>query len=324
MNIAITGATGYIGSNLVKKFTSKYKLILLVRENGINVDSSKNIEVRITNFNSPSSIGKSLKDVDVIYHLAGALPNLNLSNEQYLDTNGYLARRVYTAASKIDSVKQFILCSTAFITWNGKIQSDENTKPCPSTIYERSKLLGETLTKSEAIKSKLPLTIVRPGFVYGNHGLGLLNLSRTIKSNKFFFVGKGDQLFELININDLIRFFIKILNNPKSFDETFIVSSRHPLTFKKIVDIISDALKVPRPKIHVPTLLFKITVFPLIQLAKIAHLPFPISIETFKTLTTPRSFNIKKARRILNFSDRLNHRIAIKKLISWYKQESLV
>lgn len=324
MNIAITGATGYIGSNLVKKLSLHHKLTLLVRKNLPSSVTSANVRVVTVNFNNRPSIRKALRKISVVYHLAGALPNLPISDKEYFDINGRLALRVYQAATASPSVKQFILCSTAYVTWKNGRPTDENSAPNPSTVYERSKLEGENLVRSLAKKKNLPVTIVRPGFVYGKQGLGLLSLTRAIKSGKFFYIGGGDQLFELTHIDDLTRFFNIVLENKNAYNQTFIVSSGRPKTLKNICEIIAKTLLLPKPGISIPGPLFKILIYPVVRLADLFHIPFPVSLETYKTITTPRSFKVDKAARMLGYNDHINHRLAIKKLVLWYKQESLV
>lgn len=327
MNIAVTGGTGYIGSNLVKKLSENHKVLLLVRENisttGLGY-SSRNIKVIPTDFSNVSKISQSLKSIDMIYHLAGALPNLPISDEEYIETNGHLAKRVYIASAKVASIKQFVLCSTAYVTWHDNKPSDEKTDPIPTTIYEISKLLGENLILKEENKYKLPVTIIRPGFVYGNKGLGLLSLCKAIKEHKFFFVGDGKNKFELTHIKDLIKIFEVILQNKTAYNQVFIVSATKPMSIRKIVKIISKTLKEPISKIHIPTPIFMAIVKPAIKIACIFKIPFPISSETYKTLTLSRSFKTGKIKKMFNIIDQVNHEKEIKNLILWYQKNRLV
>jgi len=324
MNIAITGATGYIGSNLVNQLALHHRVTVLIRKKGTTPKFPKNVRTVIVNFNNLPDIRKSLRGIEVVFHLAGALPNLPLSNKEYYETNSFLSERVYKASLLEPKMKHFVLCSTAFVTWKNNHVSNEDTSPRPNTIYEKSKLLGESLVKSLSKNGNLPVTIVRPGFVYGPKNVGLLSLCKAIKMKKFFYIGSGNHKFELTHIDDLTRFFLLIINNPKSFNETFLVSARRPLTFMDITKIISKKLNVHLPNIHIPHFIFSVVLFPVIKLADNLKLPFPISLETYKILTLSRSFNVTKSSRILDYRDKVNHRLAITQLIQWYRQKSFV
>ena len=196
MLIAITGASGFIGSHLVKALSKKYQLRLLVRNSNIPNTTNKNLEIRVVDFESARDIKHSLQGVDILYHLAGLLPNAKVPDSEYFQTNSLLVKRLAKVASIIPTIKQFVYCSTAYVAWDSLL---------PATTYEKSKLRGEDYLKEISSKTKLPFIIIRPGFVYGGNGSGLLSLAKTIKSKHFFYFGLGNHFFEITFLICLLR-----------------------------------------------------------------------------------------------------------------------
>ena len=71
MNILLTGATGFIGSNILKKLVDKNNLFIIIRDKRKN-KYFKNKNVKIINFNSYENLSNKLKKikVSIVIHAA--------------------------------------------------------------------------------------------------------------------------------------------------------------------------------------------------------------------------------------------------------------
>jgi len=79
MKISVIGATGFIGSNLIKKFPSKHKIIATYN-NKSKIDKNylnkKNIEWKFLDIHKKQNFFKYLGSPDLVIHLAWS----NLTN----------------------------------------------------------------------------------------------------------------------------------------------------------------------------------------------------------------------------------------------------
>ena len=73
--ILITGGTGFIGRRLIRSFVQveqKMRVLLRPSRNSPNFPRGVPVEVAVSSFSDERSLRAAMKDVDTIFHLAGA------------------------------------------------------------------------------------------------------------------------------------------------------------------------------------------------------------------------------------------------------------
>lgn len=325
MHILVTGASGFIGFNLVRRLSKKHKIRVFIRRK-TKVDRFKKLGVEIFygDVLNKHSLIKALKDIEAVYHLAGALPNSSLSPKTFWEVNVRGTENILSVVQNTPSIKHLIYCSTAYVGWGKEHFTNEESECKPETVYEKSKYEAEKKVIDKIGKVNFYITIIRPGLVYGNYSKGFIPLFKTISQRRFFFVGQGDHLFELTHVDDLTNLFQKLLNNHKAYNQTFIISESKPKTFKEIVQIIAYLLDKPVPKLSVNRVIFLLFLKLLILLRKFTGINIPFSEDSLKTLTLDRKFNTTKARTILKYKTKVPIEKGIKELIEWYHSKDLL
>lgn len=151
--IIITGASGVVGSNLVKNIITnkKYELICLFNENNININSCLNIKVDITNTEEVLELWK-LKP-DFIIHCA-ALTNINFcENNQALayniNVNG--TKNIVELAKKAGAKLIYISTDAVFDGIKGNYNEEDS--PNPMNIYGKTKHEGEKICMKNLVNS---------------------------------------------------------------------------------------------------------------------------------------------------------------------------
>ena len=221
-------------------------------------------------------------------------------------------------ASKTSGLCHFIYCSTAYVGWGKEGFSDEEARCWPETEYERTKYGGEREVVAWMKKGKFPITIVRPGMIYGRHGDGLVPFFKLIKTGHFFFVGKGEHLFEMTHVDDVVGAFEAVLLNKKTFGETFIISEEQPKTFREVVEMSAEIMAVPMPRRRIPKVVFRIAAEGMTMIGKVLPLPIPFTKDTYKTLAVDRAFNTSKAKKLLKYKPKVALAKGLEDLIGWY------
>jgi nucleoside-diphosphate-sugar epimerase len=143
-------------------------------------------------------------------HLAGMTAALTKADFMRVNRDG--TANLADAISVQPNPPRLVLVSSiaaAGPTTRGQLRTEDDP-PQPISNYGRSKLAGE----QEAIQraSKFPLTIVRPGCVFGPHDRAMLQLFQTIQRFRFHPVaGRRHPPLSWIHVSDLVDLLLLAL-----------------------------------------------------------------------------------------------------------------
>ena len=176
--ILITGAGGFIGSNLVEKLLKKnFKVTALVQYNVDNdygwldkIKFGKNKPRIITgDICDNIFVEKICKNIDYIIHLAAliSIPYSYRSPLSYINTNIVGTTNLLEAARK-NKVKHFIHTSTSEVYGSAKyVPIDENHPLNAQSPYAASKISADQICLSFQKSFNMPVTIIRPFNTFG-------------------------------------------------------------------------------------------------------------------------------------------------------------
>lgn len=255
MKILITGACGYLGSELVRNLKEKNELILvdnLYQRTSKRINSSKNLkfvkkDIEKMNFNN------YLKKVDYIIHLAN-ISNTTLKkndSSKIIKTNLESLDKIILSCIKNDVKLLYISTSTVY----GKQKKivNENLKKSfykPYNLYSKTKLLAERKINDFRSK-KLKFSILRLGTLYGQspntrYDTGIQKLLEDARLGKYIFINKRyfDFKKSYLSLNDGVRAIKYVLKKNLFNGETYNVSGINQ-SIKQIIKYI----KKEKPKI---------------------------------------------------------------------------
>ena len=239
MNILITGASGFIGQNLVNYFIKEGMHNIITLDLKQLKHNTNHYCLDISNYDYLLNIKE---DIDVIYHLAaqsygkGSL----LEPEKDIDWNAKGTLNICRLA-KLKKVKKIIYSSSMAIYGN-KETSKEIDYPEPLSNYGVSKLTGEFYIK----KSNINYTIFRLYNTYGkgqdlsNHSKGvvLAFVSQVVLGKTNIKVtGDLNRFRDIIYIDDVIEAF-KLGLIDKTNNQIYNLSTNIKTTIKELIDII--------------------------------------------------------------------------------------
>jgi nucleoside-diphosphate-sugar epimerase len=161
MNILITGATGFIGSYLVKYLgVHNYTIQPISRIELINITAH------------------SLKDSSVIIHLAGKAHDLGVVSKpsEYYHVNYELTKQIYDAFQLSQATKFIFISSVKAVADSANELLKEDCVIEPNTHYGKSKRMAEEYILGEEHRCGKKFFILRPCMVHGPGNKGNLNL----------------------------------------------------------------------------------------------------------------------------------------------------
>jgi nucleoside-diphosphate-sugar epimerase len=278
MKILVTGSNGFIGKRLVQELKKKRHFVKeFSRSNGKDILNQKHAE-------------NAMKGIDVVYHCAAELDE---EAKLLFEINVTGTKNMLEAAAK-ERVKQFIHLSTVGVMGNFKGTADESTQYNQKTAYEKSKTEAEKLVLS--YQEAIPITIIRPAFVFGNNRHWKSIISMISKNLPLPVNGKN--IWQTIYLEDLINSLLIVLDNENAVGETFIVAEENPLTLKEFVEEIRKNLGMKKKIITVPGFIGKTGAFVMGTIAKLFGKKPLLSLEYLERLDRNRSYSVEKIKSI--------------------------
>jgi nucleoside-diphosphate-sugar epimerase len=251
MKLLLTGATGFVGRNLLlellreKKYETIYtpvrsaeKLKEQLKQEGIS-ECPKQIEV--LPMEAPSWDFSRLIDVNHVVHGAGVLFGNSLEDYSRTNTDGTMALLKTLPASD----KTIILSSQAASGPCGetKLFKTELEQDSPVTWYGASKLQMEQRVQKEF--SERGIIFLRPPMILGPRDTATLPLFKMAKGWVQFKPGFREKYYSFVAVQDLVKAILAALESPQDFRDLdqrkFFVASNKAITD---LDLISTAAKV--------------------------------------------------------------------------------
>jgi nucleoside-diphosphate-sugar epimerase len=325
MKVLVTGATGFVGGHLAHALaTSGHTVRALVRPSSRAARLTEaGIEVFEGQLTSADDVRNAARDCSHIYHMAAAFRNVAFSDEHYHQVNVGGTLNVL-AAGRAEGCERIVHCSTGGV--HGHIErppADETYRFKPGDVYQRTKLEAE-LAAAAAAADGLPVSIVRPGAVYGEGDLRFLPLFRAIQHNRFAMVGSGRTRLHMVHVDDLVHGIILAGTHPRARGETFLLAGAEAPTLNEVANSVAQALGVQRRRLHIP-------VWPVYAAAYVCEaicmrlgVEPPLHRRRVGFFTHHREFDIGKARRLIAYEPRVALAEGVRRTAAWYAAAGLL
>ena len=242
MRIFLTGASGFIGSELAKRLVARGHVVYaLSRDDSFVHNTTDGVDYVRGDLLEAAALKTYLKNIlpDVVVHLAAYTPvRFSFDNPQaYTNINYVGTCNLVDAALSIEGVKRFVYASTAEIygPYPDVRAVTEESVPMPTSPYSISKLAGEHYVKYASLRG-LPFTVLRPTNTYGRpvnlpdeaRGyfvekaiLGMLEKPRRLLQ----FDGDGGSLRRWMYYTDHVSAYLAVIdNNSKTMNQVYNVA----------------------------------------------------------------------------------------------------
>jgi len=265
-----------------------------------------------------------LKDVDIVFHVAAAYRSEGISKDQFWKVNVDGTRALLNYAYE-SGVKRFVHCSTVGV--QGEIAhppAKESDPYKPGDHYQESKMVGEKLALAFFDTHAMAGAVVRPVGIYGPGDTRFLKLFKFINSGKFRMIGKGDVLYHLTYVEDLVEGFILAGEKEAAVGNIYTIGGNEYLTLKELVALIAHVLGKPTPNKRVPLAPVYLAAIICESICRPLRLEPPLYRRRLDFFTKDRAFDISKARTDLNYAPKVPLKQGLKKTADWYKEHKLI
>lgn len=277
MKMILTGATGFVGTNLIPYLDP--------------------IEYVIVPFSRKDEVEKfDFSNIEAVVHLAGKAHDLRNSTtpSEYYDVNYGLTKRLYDRFLE-SSAKVFIFISSVKAAADEVLGVlDENLVPSPATDYGKSKQQAEVYITSQTLPSGKSYYILRPCMIHGPGNKGNLNLLfKFVKSGIPYPLAAFQNQRSYLSITNLC-YIIKQLLDKEAPSGIYNISDDQPLTTNEVIEILAQSVNRPSRLWKIPKRLIRL-------LATIGDtLKLPLNTERLEKLTGNYVVSNQKIKNVLN------------------------
>ena len=256
-NILITGASGLIGTRLIKNLLERgHKISVLSRQSsgfkGIKV-YNWDVERQLIDLNA-------FEGIDTIIHLAGAgIADQRWTKQRKLEIVNSRVKSTQLLYQTIEAINAPIktLISASAVGFYGNRNDEilyENSEAGTGFLADCCKQWEEAV--DQGLKSAIRVVKLRIGMVLSREGGALSELARPVN----FFVGaplgSGKQWMPWIHLTDLISIIENAIDNP-DYLGTFNASTPYPVTNYEFTKILAKKLFRPVWPVNVPEFMLK-------------------------------------------------------------------
>ena len=245
MNILITGASGFIGTALLKyieknKLFQDDKIVLLTSR---PLDGYSYVLHNNYTFSKQDFLAQGIDETDLVFHLGAAAPK----TRQEFGT-GYIEKftaNVLNTAHLIEnlpSVPQKVIFISSVSVYEQATQISEDTPLQVSDMYGASKLMCEAYLTQQAARLGFTLQILRLGQIYGEgeetySKIVSFFIKQILADKPITLFGTGNEKRSLLYVYDCIRAIIQAAQLPDGVGPINVASDR-PITLRQLAELI--------------------------------------------------------------------------------------
>ncbi len=305
-DVLVTGATGFIGRQLVNRLLeSGQRIRILARsEPPVELLNNPQVEVVLGDLGDPQAVARAVSGTRLVYHLGAAMggPRADFERSTEVGTRNVVDAILQNGNTQVVYVSSLSVLHATRAA-NGDVVTEAwPLEPLPERRgnYTLFKLRAEQIV-SEAVRDRsLQAIILRPGQVFGP-GAALLTPAVARKmGSRMVVLGDGSVPLPLIYVDDLV-------------DALLTAAERGPFD-GTIVQIVDDSTSVnqnellqrlqgttPSKVVRVPLQLVLLMAFG-VQLAfRALRRPAPLSPYRVRSALSPLRFDSDRVRKVLDW-----------------------
>lgn len=309
--ILITGATGFVGKNLVPVLMALgHEVRCAVWQKN---DALRAEQIEINKLEEHIDWSEALENIEIVIHLAARVHIMTeerSSLEKFCKVNSTATQKFAQQAAE-QGVKRFIFLSSIkvngeFSTLNNPFTEESPTQP--QDPYAQSKLVAEHYLEQINQKTKMQTVILRPPLVYGPgvkaNFLKMLDLvqkgwplpfARILNKRSFLY------------IDNLISAIILVTEHPKAANQLYLVADNESWSLSELLSTLANAMNSSLKLFDIPFIKF---IFKILRLKN-------LNMRLFSSLELDNS----KIKAQLGWEPPIEAQEGLKRTVAWYQNE---
>jgi len=307
MHALVTGATGFIGANLVEALAQQGWQVRALHRPSSSLKALAGLRYAsvIGDVTDPASLATAMDGVDVVFHVAAVADYWRSDPDRLMRVNVEGTRNVLRAARDRRVGRVVFTSSCAALGRPGFGQAlDEhaqfNLRP-EEFPYGYSKHLAEQVC-GEFVRAGLDVVIVNPAVVFGPRDVNLISSSLIVELARRTIPFAPPGGISVIDVADVCHAHIIAAQRGRA-GERYILTNEN-LTYRQLFSLIADVVGRRRPRAAIPGAALKLAAHPIAFMRHRLGWRLPVSDEQVRFAAETFWFDPSKARRELGLTGR--------------------
>lgn len=329
--VLLTGATGFVGSHAAEALVRRGDTVRTLARAGSDTAFVESLGVAVVrgDLTDPDALKRAVEGCDVVVHCAAKVGDWG-------HVDGYRAVNVEGLRHLLDAtlgkpLHRFVHVSSLGVYAARHHYGTDETEPLPNDHidgYTQSKVEAERLALQYHRKQKVPVTILRPGFVYGPRDRMVLpRLVARLKERSVIYIARGRFALNTTFVGNIADAILLAIDAPADVvaGEVFNITDGEFVSKRKFFETVADGLGLKRPRGFppVPVFLARMMANWREGAFRRANKPNPprITQAQLKFAGLNLDFSIAKARTKLGYAPRVLFDEGMKQALEWYKAQ---
>lgn len=327
MTVLVTGGGGFLGGHLVDLLVERGDdvRVLAAPEEDVSRLSAAGVDVFRGDLRDRSSLAAAVEGAERVLHCAARTgPWGKMADYNEVNVAGVQA---LLEAALTARVKRFVHVSSIAVNGTDVRGTADEAAPLIGgpDPYSATKAEGERVIQRMISRGGAPVTIVRPGLVYGPRDVNAFaRFAGLIEQGRMPIIGSGHNHIPLIYVGDVARGILAAAEGPSSLGRAYLLVSERPVTQLEYLTAIATELGVAAPRIHVP---YHAALALAAGAEALGHLfgrgqPPPVMRFGIRQIGGENRFVGDRARRELGFSPQVSLVDGVRQSVAWYRNQA--
>lgn len=324
--IFLTGGTGFLGSHIAELARARGDTVKALARKGADTAFLEQLGIEIVEgeLTDAAALARGVAGAEVVINSAAKVGDWGHVDE-YRKVNVEGVRLLLDAVRQ-HSLKRFVHLSSCGVYAARHHYGTEESEPLPANHidgYTQSKVEAEAIVLAAMREHQTPITILRPGFVYGPRDRTLLpRLAQRLREGSVLYIARGKYALNTTYVRNIADAVFLAIDNPRAVGEVFNINDGELVTKREFFEAVADGLKLSRPRGSVPLFIAKMGANWRERSFRRNNKPNPprLTQSTVKFAGLNLDFSIAKARTVLGYEPAVGFRDGIQSAISWYRE----